>query len=95
MDYRFYRKQDFVEEASKMHYYQFIEYCNAVLTEMKNKFGAERDCNETYCYIRNAQFYVNHKNEGIMPASASESDIAEFEELYKSIKYNTGNYKCD
>lgn len=94
MDYRFYGKKDFIHEASKMHYYQFIEYCDAVLTEMNNKFGVDRDCNDTYCYIRNAKFYINHKDEDIIPASASENDIIEFEELYKSIKYNTNVYKA-
>lgn len=93
MDYRFYGKQDFLEEAKKMHYYQFLEYCQTVLGEMKKRFGAERDYNDTYCYIRNAQFYVIHKNDGIIPATASENDIVDFEELYKDIKYNTDNFK--
>lgn len=91
MDYRFYGKQDFLEEAKKMHYFQFLEYCQTVLGEMKKRFGAETDYNDMYCYIRNAQSYVNHNDESVMPATASNNDIKEFEKLYKDIRYNTDN----
>lgn len=83
MDYRFYGKQEFIEQSMKMNRDEFNAHCLSILEYIVKVYKEDGKMMPIYKYVSAARWRVINHCE--YPCGATKRDCAEYNKIYEAV----------